>query len=446
MLMSDVSITVRELGKRYVLGARQPYYRTLRESLASAAAAPFRRLAALLHATRSVSRSDEIWALRDVTFDVRHGEVVGLIGRNGAGKSTLLKILSRITEPTSGYAEIRGRVGSLLEVGTGFHAELTGRENIYLSGAILGMKRAEIVRKFDEIVAFAEVERFIDTAVKHYSSGMYLRLAFAVAAHLEPEVLLVDEVLAVGDAQFQKKCLAKMEDVGHEGRTVLFVSHSMPAVTRLCRRTILLGRGGVVMDGPSHQVAASYLNSEVGTSAERTWPDLHAAPGSDVVRLRAVRLRAADGRLAETIDVREPVGLEMEFDVLEPGHVVLPHFSVHNLEGAQVFSAVETAPEWRGRRREPGRYVTVGWIPGNYLSEGTLVVGAAANTINPNVMHFYAVDAVSFCVIDTFSGDSARGDFPGDLHGVVRPMLKWTTRYASARGEIEMARGGCASR
>ena len=435
--MGDLSITVRDLGKQYRLGAHRAHYQTLRDALTRAATAPYRRVARMFRSTDGdkADSPESIWALKNVTFDVHHGDVVGLIGRNGAGKSTLLKILSRITDPTTGFAEIRGRVGSLLEVGTGFHSELTGRENIFLSGAILGMRRTEIARKFDEIVAFAEVERFIDRPVKHYSSGMYLRLAFAVAAHLEPEVLLVDEVLAVGDAQFQKKCLAKMEDVGHEGRTVLFVSHSMPAVTRLCPRTILLGRGGVLMDGPSHQVAASYLNSEVGTTAERTWPDLKTAPGTDSVRLRAVRVRSGDGRLAETVDIREPIGLEMEFDVLEPGHVVIPHFSVHNLEGVQLFSVVETGTEWRGRRREPGRYVTIGWIPGNYLADGTIVIGAAVNTVNPSIMHFYAVDAASVCIIDSFNGDSARGDFPGDLHGVVRPMLKWNTRFTPLRRE-----------
>ena len=225
-----------------------------------------------------------------MSFDVRPGEVVGLIGRNGAGKSTLLKVLSRITDPTRGGVDLCGRVGSLLEVGTGFHPELTGRENIYLSGAILGMKRAEIRRKFDEIVAFAEVERFVDTPVKHYSSGMYLRLAFAVAAHLEPEILLVDEVLAVGDARFQRKCLDKMQDVGQRGRTVLFVSHSMPAITRLCGRAILLEDGTVVADGVSHDVVARYLNSGLGTSATREWLDPRKAPGTDVVRLCAVRV------------------------------------------------------------------------------------------------------------------------------------------------------------
>jgi lipopolysaccharide transport system ATP-binding protein len=258
---------------------------------------------------------------------------------------------------------------------------------------------------------------------------MYLRLAFAVAAYLEPEILLVDEVLAVGDAHFQKKCLAKMEDVGRQGRTILFVSHNIQAITRLCQRTILLGRGGVQMDGPSHQVAGVYLNSEVGNSAERLWPDAKRAPGSDVLRLRAVRVRGNDGRLAETVDIRDRVGLEMEYDVLEPDHIVIPHFSVHNLDGIQVFSAVETDPDWKGRPRPMGRYVTLGWIPGNYLAEGTFIIGAAANTLNPSIMHFYSEDAVAFCVIDSFAGDSARGDFPGHLDGVVRPLLSWTTRF-----------------
>jgi homopolymeric O-antigen transport system ATP-binding protein len=221
-----------------------------------------------------------------------------------------------------------------------------------------------------------------------------------------------------------------MEDVGRQGRTILFVSHNMPAVTRLCERTILLGQGGVQMDGPSDEVARAYLNSQVGNAAERVWPDMTTAPGSDVIRLHAVRLRGKDGRLAETVDIREPVGLEMEYDVLESGHIIIPHFSVQNLSGLQLFSAVENDPEWKGRRRPAGRYVTLGWIPGNYLAEGTLVVGASASTLEPNIKHFWARDAVVFCVIDSFDGDAARGDYPGPLQGVVRPMLKWSTRFS----------------
>ncbi|MBC7185500.1 MAG: ABC transporter ATP-binding protein [Calditrichaeota bacterium] len=262
--MSDIAIRVEGLGKMYRIGGKQERYRTLRDTLSDAFAAPFRRVSSLLRgqAYGAANLNETIWALKDVSFEVKHGEVVGIIGRNGAGKSTLLKILSRITEPTEGYAEIRGRVGSLLEVGTGFHPELTGRENIYLNGAILGMKKAEIERKFDEIVDFAEIEKFIDTPVKHYSSGMYVRLAFAVAAHLEPEILLVDEVLAVGDAAFQKKCLGKMGDVAREGRTVLFVSHNMAAVLNLCSRAVLLDAGQVIHSGSVIEVVDQYLMAD----------------------------------------------------------------------------------------------------------------------------------------------------------------------------------------
>lgn len=255
--MSDIAIRVENLSKRYRIGGPQASYKTLRESLVGAVTGSLHRLR---HNTQYVTRdTDTIWALKDISFEVKRGEVVGIIGRNGAGKSTLLKILSRITEPTEGYAEIYGRVGSLLEVGTGFHPELTGRENIYLNGAILGMKKAEIDRRFDEIVAFAEIEKFIDTPVKHYSSGMGLRLGFAVAAHLEPEILVVDEVLAVGDAQFQKKCLGKMSEVAGEGRTVLFVSHNMAAVNQLCTEAMMLKDGQVWRSGPVQGVIDGYL-------------------------------------------------------------------------------------------------------------------------------------------------------------------------------------------
>ena len=267
---------------------------------------------------------EEIWALRDVSFGVRQGEVLGVIGRNGAGKSTLLKILTRITTPTEGRAEIRGRVGSLLEVGTGFHPELTGRENIYLNGAILGMKRKEIQTKLPEIAEFSGVAKFLDTPVKRYSSGMYVRLAFSVAAHLEPEILLVDEVLAVGDAEFQARCLGRMEDFGATGRTVLFVSHNMQAVAQLCDRAILLDGGTVVLDGPSEEVVAHYLQTTAGAGSSKTWPDLDSAPGDDVVRLRGVRVVDPDGETADYVDVRRPVGIELSFTVLEHGPPIVP--------------------------------------------------------------------------------------------------------------------------
>ena len=260
--MTNIAIKVENIGKRYRVGqyvGSGARYKTLRESLTNAAKAPFRRLRHPPSTIRRSKSSPFLWALRDVSFEVKRGEVLGIIGKNGAGKSTLLKILTRVTEPTEGRVEMHGRVGSLLEVGTGFHPELTGRENVYLSGAILGMSRKEIDRKFDEIVDFSGVEQYIDTQVKRYSNGMRVRLGFAVAAHLEPEILLIDEVLAVGDAQFQKKCLGKMDQVAGEGRTVVFVSHNMGAVSDLCPRAMLLRSGSVAMLGPSHETIAAYL-------------------------------------------------------------------------------------------------------------------------------------------------------------------------------------------
>ncbi len=442
--MSDVVIKVEGLGKRYrigqyVGGAYQ--YRALRDVLTDAMRAPLRRLRARIkrrtlgsNPTADIKRSnnsstDFIWALNDVSFEVKQGEAVGIIGRNGAGKTTLLRILSRITEPTKGRAMIRGRIGSLLEVGTGFHPELTGRENTYLSGAILGMTKREIDRKFDEIVDFSGVEKLIDTPVKRYSSGMCVRLGFAVAAHMEPEILLIDEVLAVGDAVFQKKCLGKMGDVSKEGRTVLFVSHNMPAITRLCQRTILVNEGRILQDGPSHQVASVYLQSGVGITAAREWPDRSKAPGNDIVRLRAVRIRAEDGQITEAVDIRRAVGIEIEYEVLKLGYVLLPNYHFFNEEGVYLFVAGDHDPAWRQRPRPVGCYVITAWIPGNFLSEGTLIVGVAISTASPVTVHFYERDAVAFQTIDSLDGDSARGDYGGPMPGVIRPLLRWTTQF-----------------
>jgi lipopolysaccharide transport system ATP-binding protein len=423
------AIRVEALAKRYRIGERHARYKSLRDVLTQAATRPFRALRALGGRPPGGDESQTIWALRNVSFRVGHGEVVGIIGRNGAGKSTLLKILSRITEPTSGVAEIRGRVGSLLEVGTGFHNELTGGENIYLNGAILGMRRREIERKFDEIVAFAGVERFVDTPVKHYSSGMYLRLAFSVAAHLDPEILLVDEVLAVGDAAFQRRCLEKMEDVGRHGRTVLFVSHNMPAITRLCSRTIMLDAGGVAADGPSHHVVGKYLSSDIGTTAEREWRDPAAAPSSKAARLRAVRVRTHDGAVRDSIDIRKPVGIEMEFDVLEEGWSLWASFDFFNDEGLLLFGSIETDPTWRAKPRPIGRYSTTAWVPGNLFTEGAVIVNVELLTTHPHTRHFRERQAVAFQVVDSMDGDSARGDWGGEWSGAVRPLLSWATRY-----------------
>jgi lipopolysaccharide transport system ATP-binding protein len=425
-------IKVKGVGKQYRIGGSQAAYQTLRESVSNTVRDPLKRFRRNGHQT--------IWALGDIDFEVQAGEVVGIIGRNGAGKSTLLKILSRITEPTTGRVELYGRVGSLLEVGTGFHPELTGRENIFLNGAILGMKRTEIQQKFDEIVAFAEVEKFIDTPVKRYSSGMFLRLAFAVAAHLDPEILVVDEVLAVGDAGFQRKCLDKMKEVSQQGRTVLFVSHNMPAITRLCDRTILLDEGRVMSDGPSSQVVTGYLRSGLGTTAAREWPDLDKAPGNEIVRLCAVRVRTEDGRVSEAMDIRRPVGIEVEFKVLKSGHVLVPNLPFNNEEGVCIFHVSDTDPDWKRRPRPEGVYVSTVWVPGNFFSEGTVVVGVAISTMVPVVVHFYERDAVAFQVIDSLGGDSARGDFAGKYPGIVRPLLSWTTQCSlNENGDQEVS-------
>ena len=375
--------------------------------------------------------SDVIWALRDISFEVKQGEVLGIVGRNGAGKSTLLKILCRITDPTHGFAEIRGRISSLLEVGTGFHPELTGRENIYLNGTILGMRKQEVERKFDEIVDFSGVEKFLDTPVKRYSSGMRVRLAFSVAAHLEPELLIIDEVLAVGDAAFQQKCLNKMEDAGQTGRTVIFVSHNMPAVTRLCSRAILLEEGRITKDGPADEVVSTYLTSNMGTTAAREWPDMESAPGSSIVRLRAVRVTNESGETTETFDIRQTINVEIEYQVLLDGHVLLPHFGLINELGQCAFISIDLDPSWRRRPRPTGNYISKAVIPGNLLSEGMMYINCFCLTLSPDDLQFKERHVVAFNVVDSAEGDSARGDYVNNIPGVVRPVLNWITQYDS---------------
>jgi lipopolysaccharide transport system ATP-binding protein len=427
--MSSDAIRVEALGKRYLLGAARGAftYGSLRDTIADAAAGSLRRLRG--EAPDAARARATIWALRDVSFSVTPGEVVGIIGRNGAGKSTLLKILSRITKPTEGVARFRGRLGSLLEVGTGFHPELTGRDNIYLNGAILGMRRHEIQRKFDDIVAFSGVEAFIDTPVKRYSSGMYVRLAFAVAAHLEPEILVVDEVLAVGDAAFQKQCLGKMQEVSQTGRTILFVSHNMQAVTRLCPRAILLSGGRVAADGPTDAVVARYLSAELGTQARCEWaPDDPAAPGNDWVRLRSVRVVDEHGETSESIDVRRRVGIEIAFEVLRREQPFVPGIVLVNDQGSPVFSAMDTDPRWR-EACAPGRYTSTAWIPGNLLNEGTMVASAALGSYTSGgktLRQAVANEVVAFQVIDPGEGGTARGDYAGTWVAPVRPLLDWS--------------------
>jgi lipopolysaccharide transport system ATP-binding protein len=422
--VSELAIRAEGLGKTYRIGEQQAAYRTLRDSISGFLPSILRR--------RAPDDTRIFEALRDVSFEVKQGEVVGLIGHNGAGKSTLLKILARITSPTRGHAELHGRLASLLEVGTGFHPELTGRENIYLNAAILGMPRTETLRKFDEIVAFSEVERFIDTPVKHYSSGMSLRLAFAVAAHLETDVILVDEVLAVGDARFQKKCLNKMQDVSQQGRTVIFVSHNMPSIARLCERVMLLQAGRLVQDGPSAQVIGAYLKGDSGTTAGSEWSDPAKAPGGEIARLCAIRVRDEGGAVAEALDVRHPFTVEIEYEVVKPGTALAACFSLVNSDGIEALSAVESDPRWRRVARPAGRYVARATVPGNLLAEGTFFVSAGVFTVRPNVVQFYVRDVVSFRCVDPLEGDSARGDYEGRVDSVIHPLLQWTNQTGCA--------------
>jgi len=414
------SIRIEHVSKRYRIGGLHPGYMTFREMLGGLVTAPFKE-------RQSGNGHQTLWALSDINLEIEQGELVGIIGHNGAGKSTLLKILSRVTKPTTGEVELVGRIGSLLEVGTGFHPDLTGRENIYLSGAILGMRRAEIERKFDEIVAFSELEKFIETSVKWYSSGMYVRLAFSVAAHLEPEILMMDEVLAVGDAAFQQKCLDKMHQIRQQGRTILFVSHDMAAITRLCKRVILFEKGRITFDGQPHEVVKRYLSSSLKTGALKEWNDHRDAPGDDVVRLRRVRVRAEDDETVAVVDIRKRFGIELTYEVLEEGHALVPVIEFYNDEGIELFSTHDTSSDWRRKPRTIGTYTSTVWVPGNLLAEGSLLGHVSIMSHFPTTMlHAHEPNAIAFQVVDSPAADSARGDYVGPMPGVIRPLLEWT--------------------
>lgn len=419
------AIQVDKLCKRYYLGVARDAYRTLRDTIMEAV--PWRRR------NGSSASKREFWALRDVSFEVQPGEIVGIIGRNGAGKSTLLKILSRIVEPTSGRAEMRGRLGSLLEVGTGFHQELTGSENIYLNGAILGMSRAEIKRKFDDIVAFSEIEQFLDTPVKRYSSGMYVRLAFAVAAHLEPELLIVDEVLAVGDVSFQRKCLGKMSEVAQLGRTILFVTHNMGAITHLCKRAIWLEKGHVRTVGEVNSVVAEYLGSCMSDCGEVTFDESSAhCPASEYVALRAVRLRDHLGRVVSTFDVRQPFNVEMEYDILRPALNLRIGLRLVAQEGTVVLSTTDRDCDDEAHIRKPGRHVSRCSIPGNFLNYGQYYVSVGADFPMSRV-HF-ALDSVLAFRVDATGG--VGGHIADGRLGLLRLQLPWVIEQTADMPEL----------
>lgn len=372
------------------------------------------------------ARREELWALKDVWLEVQQGERLGIIGRNGAGKSTLLKLLSRITVPTTGSIRLKGRVGSLLEVGTGFHPELTGRENIFLNGAILGMGRKEIVRKFDEIVAFSEVERFLDTPVKRYSSGMYVRLAFAVAAHLEPEILIVDEVLAVGDAQFQKKCLTKMGEVTREGRTVLFVSHNMPAIQSLCSRVIWLDGGQIVSNGKTAQVVSDYVQSTGAVQTQQLWDRVENAPGNDMVRLRRLYVQPETGSRFEPITMQTPLQIGVEFWNMVPAarlYITLHVYTEQQIVAFTTGSSLE--PIWGGHALPQGLFRSICHIPGNLLNSGVHRISLLVVQNEDTVIYTHD-DIISFNVADL---SPRRGTWYGKEPGAVSPIMEWTTEF-----------------
>lgn len=394
----SVAISVQSVSKRYRIRTtdRTAMYRTLRDDLANLAGAPMRLLT-----RRSLSPREDFWALKDVSFDVQPGDVVGIIGRNGAGKSTLLKILSRITRPTEGCVRLRGRVASLLEVGTGFHPELTGRENIFLSGAVLGMKHVEIRRRFDEIVAFAEVERFLDTPVKHYSSGMYVRLGFAVAAHLESEILIIDEVLAVGDAIFQKKCLGKMEDVASGGRTVLFVSHNMTAVKSLCQTALLIDAGQLKGCGAARTVADDYLQTAIhDANLSRTW-QLENAPGSGPIKLLAIKAEPLEG---DRIDVESGVKISWRFRVVEPTHFVGTTIEVRTIDGAVV---LHEGVDLNGESESCGDFESEQVFPGELLNAGKYRVSLIFGARRTHLL-YYCDEALTFEIKPLEEGGDVR--------------------------------------
>jgi lipopolysaccharide transport system ATP-binding protein len=412
--MTDLAIRVDHLGKQYRLGTRNNQrYQTLRDSITR-----------LFRPSEETLPSGRIWALKDVSFDVHQGQVLGIIGRNGAGKSTLLKVLARVTDPTEGQGEIRGRVGSLLEVGTGFHPELTGRENIFLNGAILGMRRSEIMRKFDEMVDFSEVGQFIDTPVKRYSSGMYLRLAFAVAAHLEPEILVVDEVLAVGDAEFQRKCLGKMSDVAQGGRTVLFVSHNMSAILRLTQEALVIEKGHLKMRAPTPEAVDYYLSHGMAQEGERVWDADEIPPDAAPFCPIAVRVTNPAGKVSDTVRSSEAFKIEIEYCLSAPISGLRVGIYLMSTRGEYILTSFDTDEPERFERypsRAPGRYTSACEIPADLLNEGRYVIGINASSYRVR-RYFQDEQALNF----TVDGTGAPGmHWPEPRLGPLRPRLDW---------------------
>ena len=416
--MSNIAILAENLGKKYEIFVGRSRHDTLRDQISEGVKSLFQRNG------HSRGHLETFWALKDVSFELKRGDVLGIVGGNGAGKSTLLKLLSRITEPTAGRAEIHGRVASLLEVGTGFSPELTGRENVYLNGAILGMKKAEIDRKFDEIVDFAGVEKFIDTPVKRYSSGMYVRLAFGVAAHLEPEILIIDEVLAVGDASFQAKCLARMQDVGKEGRTVLFVSHNMSAILRLCPEAILLEAGKMVLRAPTTKVIEQYLNSGTESHAERVWREEELPGTCGPFRPIGIRVCSSGGTVSDVVRSSQAFSIEITYQVREAVSDLRVGIFLYTFFGDLLFMSFDIDDRTRHKHhpvREPGHYVSRCHIPANVLNKGVFMVGVSASVAKVR-RFFFDQNSVHFTVNET---GGVATQWSEDRGGFFRPALEW---------------------
>lgn len=407
------AIQIHNVGKTFRLGAAARYL-SLRDLITQG----FRR-------SFAPKKREMFWALKEVDLTIEQGERIGIIGRNGAGKSTLLKIISRITPPTTGSIAIEGRVASLLEVGTGFHPELTGRENVYFNGSVLGMRKREIDQRFDEIVAFSGIEKFIDTPLKHYSSGMQLRLAFSVAAHLEPEILLIDEVLAVGDMEFQKKCIGKMEEVSkQEGRTILFVSHNMAYLTSLCNKGVLLEQGQIIKTGSTADVIAAYRTTLSQISASRIWNKTER-PGNEIVRLLSLNAVDNSGITKSNFAVNEAVGIKMVYEVYLENQVLWLGHNIHNERGENIFDTHSVGTEQYFKPHLKGIHEAVAWIPANLLNTGTYIVSSAVFNHLSGVIHLHERDLILFQVYDVYDAATARGHSPGEFPGIVRPLLKW---------------------
>ncbi len=413
-------ITIKNIGKKYNITHQRGGYIALRDVLTNILKSPFRFLKAKAKSVAGIGTKEEFWALKDVSVSINQGEVVGIIGQNGAGKSTLLKILTGITPPTEGEIIMHGKAASLLEVGTGFHPELTGRENIFLNGAILGMTKKEIASKFDEIVAFSGIEKFLDTPVKYYSSGMYVRLAFSVAAHMEPDILLVDEVLAVGDAEFQKKCLGKMEEVTHgKGRTILFVSHNMSAIQQLCPKTILLEKGKVKMFGNTEDVINTYLNDVKSRSSEANFELEHF--GDDVAVLHSAKIVDENKNAISFITANKKIGVEFTYEILKEGYIPIPNIHIFTMRGETAFI---NHAEFDEKLGTVGEHTSIMWIPEDLLNDTTYVAGIALSSMRPLRIHFYKQDAITFTVAEDIE-NARQSDFNRRIPGVVRPRLKW---------------------